>query len=75
MPDTKPGPYFVSAIDGGKKYIVAGPYELHEKAIADVDRVRNIAETADARAIFMAWGTCRIQGANLIGSMNRLGLI
>ena len=74
-PDSKPGPYYVSAIDAGKKYLVAGPYTNHSLALADVDRVRDIAGDYDGRACFMAWGTCRVEGSQALGSMNKLGLI
>ncbi len=74
-PDTRPGPYYVSAIDGRKNYLMAGPYAQHADALEDVQRVREIADKADARAHFMAWGTCRIEGSTQVGNMNKLGLI
>jgi hypothetical protein len=74
-PDTRPGPYFVSAIDGTKKYIMAGPYAQHTAALADVERVRDIADKADGRSCFMFWGTCRIEGSTQVGNMNKLGMI
>jgi hypothetical protein len=42
-PDPRPGPYFVSAIDGSKAYIMAGPYETHGEALAKVDPARGSA--------------------------------
>jgi hypothetical protein len=74
-PDTRPGPYYVSAIDGTKKFIMAGPYAQHADALADVERARQIADKADGRAWFMACGTCRIEGSAKVGNMNKLGLI
>ena len=75
QPDTRPGPYFVSAIDGTKKYLMAGPYAQHTDALEDVERVLEIAYKADGRAHFMAWGTCRIEGSTQVGNMNKLGMI
>lgn len=49
--------YYVSAIDGTKKYLIAGPYPDHAAALAKVDHVRREAEEIDPRAVFMAWGT------------------
>lgn len=74
-PDTRPGPYFVSAIDGTKNYIMAGPYATHAEALAKVEPARNIANDHDGRAWFMAWGTCRIEGSDRVGTLNKLGLI
>ena len=76
-PDPRPGPYFVSAIDGTKAYIMAGPYATHGEALAKVDPARDIAydKSADGRAWFMRWGTCRIEGSTRVGTLNKLGLI
>ena len=49
--------YYVSAIDGRKKHLVAGPYGTHEHALARVKPVRAYADSVDGRAHFMAWGT------------------
>lgn len=59
-PDTKPGPYYVSAIDGQKHALVSGPYATHEEALALVTPAKNIAERHDARAVWAAFGTCRL---------------
>lgn len=75
-PDTKPGPYYVSAIDGAKTYLMAGPYDQHADALADVDKARDIATSADGRAWFMAWGTVRRNdGATTPGRLNIFKLI
>ena len=75
QPDTKPGPYFVSAIDGTKKYLMAGPFDLHVEALAVVDKAKNISCDHDPRAWFMSWGTCRIEGSQSIGALNKHNLI
>lgn len=49
--------YYVSAIDGTKRYLIAGPYAAHAEALARVDAVKNYACDNDGRAHFMAWGT------------------
>jgi len=49
--------FYVSAIDGTKRYLIAGPYPDHAAALAKVDSVRKTAEEIDPRAVFMAWGT------------------
>jgi hypothetical protein len=74
-PDTKPGPYYVSCADAGKVHLMAGPYELHAEALADVDKACRIASEADGRAWFMAWGTVRIEGSDKVGRLNTFGLM
>ena len=49
--------FYVSAIDGSRKYLVAGPYADHATALARVDAVRGRADEINPRAWFMAWGT------------------
>lgn len=49
--------FYISAIDGPKRYLVAGPYGSHQAALELVRAVRTYAEGQDARACFMAWGT------------------
>ena len=56
------GRYFVTAIDGPNTHFMAGPYENHADALADVDKALKIADKHDGRAWFMAWGTVRIKG-------------
>lgn len=75
QPDDRPGPYYVSAIDGGRLHLMAGPYELHADALADVDRALAIAGEYDGRAYFAAWGTVRAPGQDEPGKLNRLNLI
>lgn len=54
--------HYVSAIDGDRRYLIAGPYSSHEAALARVNDVRFIAcdhkrNASAGRAWFMAWGT------------------
>lgn len=54
--------YFVSVIDGPRRGLLAGPYETHGQALEDVEAVRAVAEEADPRAAFYAFGTARADG-------------
>ena len=74
-PDTRPGPYYVSARDNGKTFIMAGPYETHAEALAKVDEALQIANEHDGRAWFMSWGTVRVGGSERIGTLTKRGLI
>lgn len=49
--------FYVSAIDGPKHHLVAGPYGSHQAALDMVDHVRRNADERDPRAHWMAWGT------------------
>jgi hypothetical protein len=49
--------FYVSAIDGDRKFLVAGPYGTHNEALAMVAAVNAFACDHDPRACFMAWGT------------------
>lgn len=48
--------FYVSAVDGSKRYLVAGPYDTHDDAKGMVEHVRKHADR-DPRAHFMSWGT------------------
>lgn len=61
QPDDEPGDYFVSAIDGNRHALVSGPYvNDHAAALADIDECRRLVEHVDAKAVFYAFGTCRL---------------
>lgn len=49
--------HYVSAVDGARRFLVAGPYQTAEAAEARLRAARDIAEDRSARAVFMAWGT------------------
>ena len=63
-PDTKPGAYFVTCVDPARPSTyarLAGPFiDNHAAALALVDRARAEAERADPRAVWYAFGTCRV---------------
>jgi hypothetical protein len=65
QPDTKPGPYFVSMSDNGRLVrLLAGPYDRHTDALANVERVRELTVEADPFAHFSAFGTVRMRRGN-----------
>lgn len=59
--DPRPGNYYVSAIDGQRSYLVAGPWPSHAQALDKVREVMDFAIENDrsGRAHFMSWGTTR----------------
>ena len=62
MPDTAPGPYYISVMkDGGDWRMVSGPYDKHADALALVDKARGICQDMDPRAHWYAFGTVRIK--------------
>jgi hypothetical protein len=74
----QPGKYFVSAVDAGKYYMMAGPYPTHSEALQNRDAALKIANKHDAsgRAWFMGWGTCRTPDDYAgVGILNSRGLI
>lgn len=56
--------YFISAVDGNHHFYMAGPYQTHAEALANVNRALEIARKHDGRAWFMSWGTCRNRRSN-----------
>jgi hypothetical protein len=52
--------YYVSAVDGDRHALCAGPYPSHATALARVEPMREEWEGRDPRAAFAGWGTCRI---------------
>ena len=70
-PDLRPGAYYVSAVDGGRYALLAGPYPSHAAALAQVDAARTIAHELDPRAIWYGYGTCRMDAPSArIGMFN-----
>ena len=52
--------FYISAIDGSKKYLIDGPFFNHEDALNEVSSARKIACKRNVRASFMAFGTMSI---------------
>lgn len=72
------GTYYVTAVDGGSFWRMAGPYDTHQEALADVRRVHELTDKHDrsGRAAFMGWGTIRDkEGARSPGNLNKAGLL
>ena len=75
-PDTKPGEYYVSVIDGPRAGRLLGPFTNdHQAALDMVNKVRDKAIEMDPRAHFYAFGTCRLDGNDKVpiraGVLNR----
>ena len=67
QPDTKPGHYYVTVIDGPRVGRLLGPFDNdHAAALAMVDQVRAKAEELDPRACWYAFGTCRLPPGDLV---------
>lgn len=65
-PDTKPGEYYVSVIDGPRRALLLGPFTNdHAAALTMVDKVRTKAEELDPRAVWYAFGTSRMDAGEV----------
>lgn len=74
QPDTEPGPYYISAVDGPKFALASGPYENHGQALALVEKARSAVVNHDAWAAFASFGTVRMQaGVAQQGALQRWG--
>lgn len=49
--------YYVTVQDAGRTGFLLGPYDEHAGALANVERGRGLAEAANSRAVFYAFGT------------------
>lgn len=59
-PDTKPGAYYVTVVDGARVGRLLGPFvNDHAGALAMVDAARRRAEELDPRACWYSFGTAR----------------
>lgn len=73
MDDWKSGPcFYVSVIDGPKKGFLAGPFRIHDTALALVDLCRVAADKVDGWAHFYAFGTARLPHGRNPGVLNEL---
>lgn len=51
-PDDVPGPFYVSAFDGGRFLgLLSGPYTRHRDAVALVERAHALAQAIDPRVL------------------------
>jgi hypothetical protein len=68
--------YYVSAVDGSRYTLLAGPFATHEEALDRVDAAREKSTEIDPRAWFYAYGTCRVIGYSAPGRLNQdLGIV
>lgn len=69
-PDTAPGPYYVTMVDAGRTWFLAGPFATHQEALDLVEPARKAAHEADAMTHFYGFGTARAPGRTKPGAMN-----
>lgn len=73
--DPRPGNYYVSVIDQGRRALLAGPWPTHAEALAQVDAVRVKACELDPRGCWYAFGTARLPDDDSVpiryGSLNK----
>ena len=57
----KPGPFYVSVVDGDRHALLAGPFATHREALDRVPDVRRTTIDQHPMAAFAAFGTCRVE--------------
>lgn len=74
VPDTAPGPYYVSVKDGARFALASGPYATHAEALALVNRTRDICVENDGYLHFASYGTVRCKPeCNSPGTLQKWG--
>lgn len=73
-PDSRPGFYYVSIMDGIRNGRLSGPYLTHREALDDVTPVKVVAQNVDPRADFYAFGTMRSATDLVPGTLNKHNL-
>lgn len=62
MPDTQPGPYYVSVMrEDGEFRPLSGPYATHAEALAAQQKATDIAQELDCKAVWYSFGTMRVK--------------
>jgi hypothetical protein len=54
------GDYYVTVRDAGRTGFLLGPYTDYLEVLANIDRGRKLAQAADCRAVFYAFGHSRL---------------
>ena len=73
-PDSQPGDYFVSVLDGGRLGLASGPYADHRAALNAVESCRRKCEELDPFTVFCAFGTVRFPvGCGHVGALQKCG--
>ena len=62
--------FYVSVVDGPKRGFLAGPFRIHDSALALVERCRELAEKVDQWAHFYAFGTAKAPDGRMPGVLN-----
>lgn len=70
-PDRRPGYYYVSVMDGKKRFFVRGPFETHIEAMRAVEPTKARMEELDPSAFWMTWGTARAETNHGPGTLDR----
>ena len=66
-PDDKLGDYYVTAVDGSKTHVMAGPFRNdHAEALRAVRPTMDRACSLDGRSHFMSWGTIRVDHGSVV---------
>lgn len=76
----EPGFYYVTVIDAGCYWKMAGPYSTHQEALAAVGMVRRLTGACGgSKGLYMkafgGWGTTRSMDAGEPGVLNAKGLL
>ena len=70
-PNSEPGNYYVSVVDGNRFGLLLGPFNSHQEALNMVQKAKNKAyELNPAEAAFAGFGTLRIEDYNRPGKLN-----
>ena len=68
--------YYADCVDAGKVALLAGPFRTHQEALDILDRATDLAmDYGDPKAVFYAYGTCKMPNGKRLGLLNeKLGL-
>jgi hypothetical protein len=55
------GFFYVTAVDGSRVARIMGPFDTHERALAEVGICMDLMDRLDPRGWFWAWGTTRYE--------------
>lgn len=70
-PDTRPGFYYVTVMDGPRAALALGPFENDHRAALDrVDDVKRLVQERTPRGWFYAFGTSRAESDLGPGKLN-----
>lgn len=73
-PNSQPGPYWVTVVDGSRFIPLAGPFRTHPQALAQVEPCRNFAENNYSDVSFYGFGTARCEDLPIGRFNDTLGL-